>query len=338
MPPENDQPLNNDAQIAPSVDNVIDPSQVVEAPKVEGADTFAEFEAAQKAAEAAGEPGLFKAPDKVDEKVVEKPKDGEPAKAADEPKADAPKKSAQERIRELTRRGKDAEREKDAKEAENAELRARLEALERGERPAATADDQDAPPDPNAKNEDGSDKYAFGELDTQYVKDLAKHEARQIVREERTRDEQIRQQQAAAAQTEEAEQAWVDQLDTAAKEIPDFLEKVFDGAKAGAWPLNREVAELIQDSEVGAKIAYHLANNLREAVALDRIEDPVERARSFGRLEATLQAASKPAPVKAPSADPPATHARGTNGQFTGTPTSFADFEAKFQPVLDKQR
>jgi len=337
MPPENEAPLNNDVQIAPSVDNVIDPSKVVEGPKVEGADTFAAFEQAQRDAEAAGVPDLFVKPGepaKADPPKVDEPK-------VDEPKAEAPKKSAQERIRELTRRGKDAERERDAKDAELAEMRERLAALETGRAPAAEASDDDAPPDPNAKNADGSEKYAFGELDTQYVKDLARHEARQIVREEqRTRDEQ-RQQQAAAAQAEEAEQAWADQLETVAAEHPDFVEKVLDGATAGSWPCSREVGALIRDSEVGAKIAYHLATNLREAVALDNITDPLERARAFGRLEATLQAAPKPTPgktVKLPSADPPAPQARGSNGQYSGTPTNFKDFEAKFQPVLDSQR
>ena len=343
MPPENDQPLNNDVQIAPSVDNVIDPANPpAEAPRPEGADTFAAFEAAQKAAAEAGTPDLFVKPGEVIAPAPDPDKDDAPHEKVgkDAERPDAPKKSAQERIRELTRRGKDAERERDAKDAELAAMRERLAALEAG-RPAQEAEHvaEDAPPSPNDKNEDGTEKYAFGELDTQYVKDLARHEARQIVREEqRARDEQ-RQQQAAAAKAEEAEQAFVDQLETAAKEFPDFVEKVLDGARAGAWPLNREVDALIRDSAVGAKIAYHLATNIREAVALDNITDPVERARVFGRLEATLQVAPKPTPArKTPSADPPAPQTRGTNGQFTGTPTSFADFEAKYQPVLDKQR
>lgn len=339
MPPEDDQPLNNDVQIAPSVDNVIDPSVVVEAPKVEGADTFAAFEAAQKAAEAAGEPDLFKAPDKVDkpaEAASDSSKEGEPAKA-DAPKADAPKKSAQERIAELSRRKGDAERAAEAKEVENRELRARIEALERGERPATEVSDEPAAPAPDDKNDDGTEKYPFGELDTKYVKDLARHEALQTVREERTREAQTRQEQAAREAAEAQEHAFVDQLEAAVKEIPDYAEKVLDGAAAGKWPLNREVDALIRDSEVGAKVAYHLATNLREAVALDKITDPVERARSFGRLEALVQTSTKPPAksVKTPTAEAPIPSARGTNGQFTGTPSDFKSFEAKFQPVLD---
>lgn len=340
MPPENDQPQDNNVQIAPSQERVIDPSVPVEAPKVEGADTYAAFEAAQKAAEAAGEPDLFVKPDEPAK---------EPAKTEDAPheqvgkdaeRPDAPKKTAQDRIRDLTRRGKDAERVAEAKEMENRELRERLEALERGERPAAQAEEIELQaPNPDDKNEDGTDKYAFGELDTKYIRDLSRHEALQTVREERTREESIRQQQAAAAKAEEAEQLWADRLEAAATKHPDFVEKVFHGAEAGKWPLNKDVGALIKDSDVGAEIAYHLATpaNLREAVALDKITDPVERARAFGRLEATMQATPKPTPTKKlPTAEPPVSHARGSNGQFQGTPQSFQDFEAKYQPVLDK--
>lgn len=340
--PQNEAP----SQAAPVVSDPVitpgEPAPVTSADPIgDAAKTgFAEFEAAAKAAEEAGEPGLFKAPDKVDDKKT--PIDS----AVDDKKTpiDPPKQklSAQERIAQLTRKSGDKDRELAAERAEKAELKARIEALERGERPAAEADGDKAP-SPDDKNPDGTEKYAFGELDTQFVKDMAKHEARQIVREERARDEQTRQEQAAREAAEAQQASWADQLETAATTHPDFVEKVFRGGEANAYALNKETFEMAQDSTVGAQVLYHLASNPKEALALYNIDDPVERARSFGRLEARFESGAQPPKAanpttNPPKADPPAEHARGSNGQFTGTPSDFKSFEAKYQPVLDKQR
>lgn len=334
---QNDQNQQSDAPVIPadteSTTNIV----------VEGAKEFAEFEAAQAAAEK-GEADKEPVTDAAN--TDEKPaKSAENTSAKPAAAADAPKKSAQERIRELTRRGKEAERERDAERAEKQALLDRIAALERGERPAAEQAEDDSPPDPEATNADGTPKYRFGELDTAYVRDLAKYEARQLVREERARDEQRRQQQAAAAQAEEAEQAWADQLEAAAATIPDFVEKVFDGGKANAYALNRETFEMAQESDVGAQVLYHLATNPKEALALYKIDDPVERARSFGRLEARFQPGAQPPktaekPAKTPKADAPAPQARGTNGQFSvpNDTTDFKKFEAQWQPQLDSGR
>lgn len=301
---------------------------------------FKAFEDAARAAEEAGHPDLFKAPDKVESKPADAPPPAAEQKPADAPK---PKLSAAERIAQLTRQKGDKERELEAANTRLREQEERIAALERGERPAAATSDEPVAPTPNDKNPDGSEKYAFGELDSAYIRDLARHEALQTVREDRTRGEKARQEQAAREAAEALDNQWADQLEAATAQHPDFVEKVFRGGEAKAYALNRETFEMAQESEFGAQVLYHLASNPKEALALYKIADPVERARSFGRLEARFESGAQPVPPanptpRTPKADPPAPQARGTNGQFEGTPTDFKSFEAKFQPILDKQR
>jgi len=258
-------------------------------------------------------------------------KPADPEKGADP--APKGKKPASERFTDLVKRNHEKDRE-------NADLRARLEALEAA-KPDATSsaeetDDGEAPKAPHAddKNADGTQKYDFGELTTAFIRDTARFETLQTVREERTREESIRQQQAAAAKAEEAESAWVDQLESAAAKHPDYVEKVLHGAEAGKWPCSRETGAMLRDSDVGAEVAYHLATNVREAIALDGIKDPVEWARAFGRLEARFEAGKPPPPTprKTPSADPPPKNqARGANGSFSSVPTDFEAFKARIR-------
>ena len=297
-------------------------------PKESDATADADKALADQEAEAAAAKAAEKPEEKADTKV--------PPTEEKSEKADAPKKSAQERIAELSRRKGEAERASAADRAENEALKARIAALERGEfadLDEAESDDKGPKaPTPDDKNDDGTDKYVFGELDTKFVRDTARHEALETVREERARLEQTRQEQAAREAAEAQASVWADQLEAAAAETPDFVEKVIHGGKAGSWPCSKEVGALLMDSEVGAKVAYHLATNLREAVALDKITDPVERARSFGRLEATLMAGSKPkpAPARTSQADPPPnTNTRGTNGQVSSVPADFEAFKAR---------
>lgn len=255
------------------------------------------------------------------------PEKGE-AEEATEPEKPAPpkKQTAQERIDEVTRARREAERRADdlQKRLEALEQRALQEAPPKEETPESAKSETRGPPKP--------DDFEFGELDSAYIAAVVDYQTEKRWEELRQRDVAERQQAAVRAKFEQ-------QIATGREKYPDFDEKVVRGAEERAWPLSETLAVLLVESEVGEDIAYHLATNLDEAVRVDRLA-PVEQARYFGRLEAKFSAAraaatggnapaETPATTRAPQAPPPVTPGRGAGGQFQATAKSddFAAFE-----------
>lgn len=234
--------------------------------------------------------------------------------------------TAQERIDELTRARREAERR-----AEAAERRA--EAAERAkpaeEKPAEPAAEvPQGPPQP--------DDFEFGELDSAYIAATVKYHTDQRIAE--FTEQQARAQRQAAVQTK-----FTQTVERGRGKYDDFEEKVVQGAQDGAWPLSETLGSLLVESDVGEDIAYHLATNPDEAASI-YAKAPVEQARYFGRLEAKFSAARAaatggnepavtPATTRAPKAPAPVVPARGAGGTFTATASSddFAAFERAAQ-------
>lgn len=82
-------------------------------------------------------------------------------------------------------------------------------------------------------------------------------------------------------------------LSEGGKEYEDFDEVVF----AKDVPISQPMAAGIADSEVGWKVAYHLAQNIEEANRIARLP-PIKQIRELIKLETTLTAT--PAPTKTP--------------------------------------
>lgn len=180
-------------------------------------------------------------------------------------------------------------------------------------KPAEPADQQpggDAAPDPNDET-----KYPFGEDDPQYMRDSLRFEMRQELAQERQRQ-----------QVEDAvvklETNYSQRLEAVKEELPDYDEKVTKAAASGQWPCPPIVALAIKDSEVGPKVAYHLATNRDEAIRIANLS-PIEQAMAFGRLEAKFLGAPAPQPKIATDAPEPA-QARTKGGQFAA-PTGLDD-------------
>jgi len=108
----------------------------------------------------------------------------------------------QERINELTAKQREAERERDELLREFKALQEKLNTPEVPKtNPAPKANDSNEP-DPNAKLEDGTDKYPLGEFDPHYIRDLTKYsleQERAAYEEANKAQEQQRQQQDAKA-------------------------------------------------------------------------------------------------------------------------------------------
>ena len=231
----------------------------------------------------------------TEEEPVEAIDDGEPAgdgEGEDEPK---PKKGkVQERIDELTAARYEAQREADYWRGV-AEGKIKPETAET--KPEALAQ---AEPDPET--------YELGEADPAYLKDMVRYEARKIAEEETGKQELTR-------QLSELERAYDGRVTAVREELPDYDDKVTKAAARGEWPCPPLIALAIKNSEAGPKIAYHLANNVEEAVALSNLSG-IEQAVAFGRLEERFSGSQKK-PAKVTSApELPGNRSRGTGGQY----------------------
>lgn len=254
------------------------------------------------------------------------------------------KQTAQERINELTRLRREAERRAEATEAELQRLRE--EAAARKAEADAAADDgtkggkkpqpegenpeDDAPPSP--------DDFDYGELDPRYIRALAGYEAKQEFNKLIEDANKKAAEERAKAQQAEARQRFEEQIERGSKKHDDYYEKVVEGAEKGQWPLSEHLGMLLVDSEVGDDIAYHLASHPEEAAQVFR-QTPLEQARYFGRMEskftadqsaATGEGAGKTGETRTPKAPPPVKPARGSDGKFSPSASTddFAAFEA----------
>ena len=170
-------------------------------------------------------------------------------------------------------------------EAENKRLRAELEAAK-----------NPAPKMPNLQDYDDVNAY---NADLQaYIDRVAKGAAPS--------------QPAAAAPADPAFVAEVQRVNEAGR--AQFAD--YDTVIAQA-PISQEVAKLLFDSDRGHEVAYYLGQNVTEAMGIATMT-PTQAARELGRIEATLDAATrkspKPKPKSTTAAPPPPTTQSGGEG------------------------
>lgn len=260
-----------------------------------------------KAAEKAGEskektPAAAKTPDKLTDEESEKvisdldTKLGREAteeeiadalKAATTKKAggaeEKPKKTVQDRINKAIKGQRAAERRVAALEAENATLKAGTKAPLTDDKKPANNAPADGAPDPK--------KFEYGELDSNYIRALARYEAKQEIADaaKNQQTEKLTAQQQDAKEKFEAAKAEFE--DSGNELYEDFDEVVMQGARDKAWPLSDTLGAVLMTSEYGPKIAYALASDPKEA---KRVFDlaPMRQVAWLGRREAALEAES----------------------------------------------
>jgi hypothetical protein len=213
---------------------------------------------------------------------------------------EAHKKDANSRIGELTRLRRAAERERDQERAEKEDLRRRVEALERGEKPltkGTPADKNDASgdkPDPS-----DTEKYPYGELDSKYIADLTRWEVKQELAadKERSKTQQQSQQDNEAA---EAFKETVAAFEEAGAELYDDFHDVVMGNLVSeknphGWPCSPSLGQMILDSDHGPAIAYELASDIKEARRIAALPQTAQ-VRWFVKKEDELSARSAASP------------------------------------------
>lgn len=230
----------------------------------------------------------------------------------DEPE-EKPKKTNrfQERINELTAKAREAERRE-------ADLQRKLEefAAKQSPDPKAAAQTEAAKlPNPDAKNEDGSDKYPLGEFDPSYIRDLN----RVIIEEERQAIRQREEQEAATRKNQEARNAlqeqWVEKLNPAIEQHDDFLEKTiqlestFDGLDQN---YSDYLVQTIKSLDHGPDVLYYFANNLDEARKIVQ-SGPLGATLALGEINAMFKGQGRKETKVSKAPPPPQVTTKGTN-------------------------
>ncbi len=181
------------------------------------------------------------------------------------------KQSAKDRIKELAKLRRDAEKAAFDLEMRNIELERQL---------AERVDSKDdAPKAPNPKD------FSYGEVDPDYL--TAMVDFKVALREVEIRKETAttsRQASEAELRTK-YERRLAEVMTAGSKRFKDFKQVV------DSTPYTPQIAQMILDSENAVDIAYYLSNNVGELRNLVR-SDIAEQARVIGRLEGRFSATS----------------------------------------------
>lgn len=227
------------------------------------------------------------------------------------------KKPASERIHELVAQRNKSSQEAEAAKRENAELKARLAAMEARAEPIK---DEERPE---------RSKYAS---DEDYIEALADYKAKKAISDRERAQERARME----AEMAETAEAWNKRQAQAMKDIPDYADIV----GSADVPLAPHVQQAIVESDLGPHIAYYLALNTDELKRLNSMK-PVAAIRHLAKLEdeirateetsdpgATKEAQNKHQKSKAPE---PISPVKGDTAATSGAATSFADYKRRRQ-------
>jgi len=187
------------------------------------------------------------------------------------------------------------------------------------------------------------DKFDLGEMDPQYIRALARYEARQESLVVKREDEAKQQREAANREQREFAQKKTALEEAGSAEYDDFSEVVIEGAKWSlqnqdapeAWPLSNTIGELaFASKEAGHKVLYHLATHPDEARKVFAMSQGAQGA-WFARKELELAPppasgapGDKPQIKTSKALPPPKYKGRGGNGTATPVPTDSNDFAA----------
>ena len=111
--------------------------------------------------------------------------------------------------------------------------------------------------------------------------------------------------QIAAAQQRIVDASWNEAVEDAKTRYSDF-DAV---ARAETLPVSPAMAQIIQASDVGPDVLYHLGMNPELAAQISRMH-PVEAARAIGRIEAAVSTGTRKSVTAAP---PPVTPVKGAS-------------------------
>lgn len=228
-----------------------------------------------------------------------------------EEKPERRKLSTTDRINKMTRRMREAE----ARAADVDSLRAELAALK-----AQTLTPKPEAGKVEALGEPDAATYQYGELDPQYMRDLARFEAKQETAQLRAslKAEAEQETRQSAAQREHAafQEAATKIEQAGVAKFSDFDELVIQGAQDGDFELTKEMALALTDMpDAAPDILYYLATYPEESARVAAMSER-RQAMWFGRMEAELTAKAAPPARKITQAGaPPASLPKGSGSR-----------------------
>jgi len=211
------------------------------------------------------------------------------AAEAEVAKANANRERGQRRYSDLTR-------ERNAALEEAAYWRGVAEAKAQGQQPPAQPQGQPAQANALPNGAPNPDAYPAGEFDGQYIRDLARFEAKNILAEERQHEAQAR-------EFETGRERFSNAISLAEGEgFEDGARTLAQIARA-----DRSTVDIITAAENPHWIGQHFAVNPQDLQYAMRLP-PAQRAMFIGKLDARfsayIAATPAPAPVKAPASQP----------------------------------
>jgi hypothetical protein len=240
------------------------------------------------------EPVAVVEPTETPEASPDQPKEG-----SDEGAQETKRHGAQQRINEITRQKYEAQREAEYWKAKAEELKTA---------PAAPATEKPVVSD-------------FDDYES-FVEALADWKAEQKVSEVLTKREQEQKQREAETQ---AKTAWEERVEKVREELPDYDEVIFSDAFR-TLPVSAAMAEAIEASEFGPKLAYHLAKNPAEAARIASLA-PIPAVRELLMLEGKLSVASPPQTRPVSAAPAPIAPVAGARAAVSKDPATMTDAE-----------
>lgn len=132
-----------------------------------------------------------------------------------------------------------------------------------------------------------------------YIRAIGRFEAKQELSKERTASQQREQQEAQQRYQQQLVKVAEQRIEAGRKEYADFDAVINEAAEEGTLPIGSPLHMAIIESDLGHKIAYHLAKNPEEAERLASLPQR-QMDRELGKLEVKLAAA----PVQKPKSKP----------------------------------
>lgn len=222
------------------------------------------------------------------------------------------KKTAQERISELANKRREAEAEAEQAKRENAELKARLKALET------------AAPQIEQSNKPNRTQFAS---DDEYIEALTDWKAQDAIAKREKQQMEARQ----TAEFAQIEASFEGSIKSAQSRYEDFNEVVGNATVV----IPAHVAMAIKESPLGGDLTYYLAVHQSEAEKLNSMR-PIQAIKYLSELEKDLSidepAIQTKTPVKTPEktrAPEPISQVRGAPVTPPGSAKSFAEHRAK---------
>ena len=243
----------------------------------------------------------------------------------------------QERINQLVT-------ERETEKREKLELKRRLEALENGDKKVESAKPvpqvyvQTDGPDPDAKNEDGSDTYPLGEFDPKYIRDMARHTIEQEWTARKEQEEQEKAQQEHQAARDMLQDKWQENLAPVMEQHDDYMEKTveLENTFQGLDPKYSDyIVQTIKSLDHGPEVLYYFANNLDEAKRFVNM-GPLNATLALGEINAMFKGNTRKE-AKVSKAPPPPQANKGAKMR-TSVPSDTDDLDAFAKLLFNKTR